>query len=151
VIELGGQAPWNKWRPLNSPISKDSRRPFRHGYTIGDTSPTGLTKKILRPLNYGRRGQTGVRSNDNLYKWYSYLVYWQIRTCFTYLLRLLVESVHVSLVAVDAEKLTMTSRRPPHKKSRQETQSTAAFSKPSFYRVIRGYSGQWRGYGGFGV
>jgi hypothetical protein len=31
------------------------------------------------------------------------------------------------LVAVDAEKLTMTSRRPP----RQETQSTAAFLKPS--------------------
>jgi hypothetical protein len=35
------------------------------------------------------------------------------------------------LVAVDAEKLTMTSRRPSHKKSRQETQSTAAFFKPS--------------------
>jgi hypothetical protein len=35
------------------------------------------------------------------------------------------------LVAVDAEKLTMTGRRPPHKKSRQETQSTAAFFKPS--------------------
>jgi hypothetical protein len=39
--------------------------------------------------------------------------------------------IHVSLVAVDAEKLTTTSRRPPHKKSRQETQSTAAFFKPS--------------------
>jgi hypothetical protein len=74
-----------------------------------------------------------VRSNDNLYTWYSYLVYWQIRTCFTYLLRLLVESVHVSLVAADAEKLTMTSRRPSHshKKSRQEMQSTAAFFEPS--------------------
>jgi hypothetical protein len=58
---------------------------------------------------------------------YSYIIYWQIRTCFTYLLRLFIESVHVSLVAVDAEKLTMTSRRPP----RQETQSTAAFLKPS--------------------
>jgi hypothetical protein len=91
-----------------------------------------------------------VHSNDNLYKWYSYLVYWQIRTCFTYLFRLLVESVHVSLVAVDAEKLTMTSRRPSHKKSRQETQSTAAFFK-AFYRVIRGNSGQWRGQGGFGL
>jgi hypothetical protein len=97
--------------------------------------PTGLTKKILQPLNYGRRAQTGghnvsVHSNDNLYKWYSYLVYWQIRTCFTYLLRLQVEPVHVSLVAVDVEKLTTTSRRLPHK-SRQETQSTAAFFKPS--------------------
>jgi hypothetical protein len=35
------------------------------------------------------------------------------------------------LVAVDAEKLTMTSRRPPHKKSHQETHSTAALFKPS--------------------
>jgi hypothetical protein len=35
------------------------------------------------------------------------------------------------LVAVDAEKLTITCRRPPHKKWRQETQSTAAFFKPS--------------------
>jgi hypothetical protein len=35
------------------------------------------------------------------------------------------------LVAVDAEKLIMTSRRPPHKKLRQETQSIAAFFKPS--------------------
>jgi hypothetical protein len=35
------------------------------------------------------------------------------------------------LVAVDAEKLTMTSRRPSHEKSRRETQSTAAFFKPS--------------------
>jgi hypothetical protein len=35
------------------------------------------------------------------------------------------------LVAVDAEKLTMTSSRPPHKKLRQETQSTAALFKPS--------------------
>jgi hypothetical protein len=51
------------------------------------------------------------------------------------------------LVAVDAEKLTMTSCRPPHKKSRQETQSTAAFFK-AFYRVIGGNSGQWRGHGG---
>jgi hypothetical protein len=34
------------------------------------------------------------------------------------------------LVAVDAEKLTMIIRRPPHKKSRQETQSIAFF-KPS--------------------
>jgi hypothetical protein len=35
----------------------------RRGYTIGDAGdaslPTGLTKKILRPLNYGRRAQTG--------------------------------------------------------------------------------------------
>jgi hypothetical protein len=49
------------------------------------------------------------------------------KNLFTYLLRLLVEAVHVSLVAVDAEKLTTTSRRPPHKKLHQETQSTAAF------------------------
>jgi hypothetical protein len=35
------------------------------------------------------------------------------------------------LVAVDAEKLTITSRRPSHKKSRQATQSTAAFFKLS--------------------
>jgi hypothetical protein len=34
------------------------------------------------------------------------------------------------LAAVDAKKLTTTSRRLPHK-SRQETQSTAAFLKPS--------------------
>jgi hypothetical protein len=37
--------------------------PARRGYTIGDAGdaslPTGLTKKILRPLNYGRRAQTG--------------------------------------------------------------------------------------------
>jgi hypothetical protein len=35
------------------------------------------------------------------------------------------------LVAVDVEKLTTTSRRLPHNKSRQETQSTAAFVKSS--------------------
>jgi hypothetical protein len=35
------------------------------------------------------------------------------------------------LLAVDVEKLTTTSRRLPHSKSRQETQSTAAFVKPS--------------------
>jgi hypothetical protein len=35
------------------------------------------------------------------------------------------------LVAVDVEKLKTTSRRLPHNKSRQETQSTAAFVKPS--------------------
>jgi hypothetical protein len=35
------------------------------------------------------------------------------------------------LVAVDVEKLTTTSRRLPHNKSRQETQLTAAFVKPS--------------------
>jgi hypothetical protein len=51
------------------------------------------------------------------------------KNLFTYLLRLLVEPVHVSLVAVDAEKLTTTSRRLPYNKSRQETQSTAAFVK----------------------
>jgi hypothetical protein len=39
--------------------------------------------------------------------------------------------VEMLCVAVDAENLTMTSRRPRHKKSRQETQSTAAFFKPS--------------------
>jgi hypothetical protein len=49
--------------------------------------------------------------------------------CFTFLHRLLIEPVHVSLV--DVEKLTTTSRRLPHNKSRQETQSTAAFVKPS--------------------
>jgi hypothetical protein len=115
-----------------------------------------LTKKLVyigRPTWLTTGGHivwVSVHSNNNLYKWYSYLVYWQIRTCFTYLLRPLVESVHVSLVAVDAEKLTITSCRPPHKKSRQETQSTAAFFK-AFYRVIRGNCDQWRGHGGFGV
>jgi hypothetical protein len=38
----------------------------RRGYTIGDAGdaslPTGLTKKILQPLNYGRRAQTGGHS-----------------------------------------------------------------------------------------
>jgi hypothetical protein len=31
----------------------------RRGYTIGDASPHRLNQKILRPLNYGRRAQTG--------------------------------------------------------------------------------------------
>jgi predicted RNase H-like nuclease len=35
------------------------------------------------------------------------------------------------LVTVDAEKLIMTGRRPPHKKLRQETQSVAALFQPS--------------------
>jgi hypothetical protein len=47
------------------------------------------------------------------------------------IIRLLVESALVSLVAVDAEKWTMTNRRPSHRKSRQETQSTAALFEPS--------------------
>jgi hypothetical protein len=51
------------------------------------------------------------------------------------------------LVTYDAEKLIMTSRRPPHKKLRHEAQSIAALFK-DFYRVIRGNSGSYvRQYG----
>jgi hypothetical protein len=45
------------------------------------------------------------------------------------------------LVTVDAEKLIMTGRRPPHKKLRQETQSVAALFQPSTMHVIRGNNG----------
>jgi hypothetical protein len=61
-----------------------------------------------------------------------------------------IKLIHVSLVAVDAEKVTTTSRRPPHKKSRQETQSIAALFKPSIPSSGGNNSGQWRGHGGFG-
>ena len=58
---------------------------------------------------------SSILANKNLFYFFTY--------------RLLIEHVHVSLV--DVEKLTTTSRRLPHNKSRQETQSTAAFVKPS--------------------